>query len=67
MIQDVNSAFSPDQYRVKLLLNCYTVAAPQTQVPPCAVPPSLVRNTIRPFGPRRVCTKRLIIRHRTAR
>jgi len=40
MIQDVNSAFSPDQ-SVLLLLNCYTVAAPQTQVqltpPPCLV------------------------------
>jgi len=47
--------------RVKFLLNCYTVAAPQTQVPPCADPPSLVRYTYRPFVHRRRCTKRLTV------
>ena len=35
VIKDVNSAFSLQiSARVKLLLNCCTVAAPQTQVPP---------------------------------
>jgi len=47
--------------RVKLLLNCYTVAAPQTQVPPHADPPYLVRYTYRPFVHRRRRTKRLTV------
>ena len=47
--------------RVKFLLNCYTVAAPQTQVPPHADPPYLVRYTNRPFVRRRRRTKRLAV------
>jgi len=34
--------------RIKFLLNCYTAALPQTQVPPMP-PPSLVRRTNRPL------------------
>jgi len=46
---------------LKLLLNCYTVAAPQTLSPAYAAPPSLIPYTNRPFGHRRRCTKRLVI------
>ena len=46
---------------VMLLLDCYTAAAPRTQAPPCADPPSLVPCTNRPFGHKRRYRKRLAI------
>ena len=46
--------------RVKLRLNCYTVAAQQTQVRP-VLPPSLVPYTNRPFGYQRRRMNRLAI------
>ena len=44
--------------RVKLLLNCYTVAVPTVRLQPT---PSLVWYTNRPFGHQRRYTKRLVI------
>ena len=51
MNRDLNSASSPDQCaRVQLLLNCHTVAAPQTQAPPTPLHPPSSRLRIVHFG-----------------
>jgi len=46
--------------RVKLLLNCFTVGAPQTLVPPTP-PSSFVRRRIMLLDTKEMCTKRLAI------
>jgi len=61
MIQDVNSAFLPNQS----VLNCRSTAihgCTAADVSPAPTPPpSLVPYTNRPFGHQRRCTKRLTI------
>ena len=51
MNRDLNSASSPDQCaRVRHLLNCYSLAAPQTQAPPTPLHPPSSRLRIVHFG-----------------
>ena len=46
MIQYVRFGSFGRSFRIKILLNCYTAAAPQTQVPPRTPPHSLVRIVV---------------------
>jgi len=60
VMQDVNSAFSPDQS----VLNFYSTTARLQRAdvsPAYAAPPSLFRYTDRPFGHQWGCTQRLTI------